>query len=187
MYIGNATIYQNNQEIPIKIIRHPGYREEMIFCATLANKESELGSITTEHLKSENTLFIHNLRAYPLGYKGVGSALMQAAMEFSYKNGCEGNISLDAMGDSHEFYHKIGLRAKKNTGERIIECGKKLLKNSGKRGFYKNSNDFYRMILPKDSIEAWRAYIRCYPIFSETKEFLPTKSLGLEESKKNDF
>lgn len=46
-------------------------------------------------------------------YKGVGSALMQAATEWGNDHECEGRISLLATNNSHGFYYKLGMRCHK--------------------------------------------------------------------------
>lgn len=47
-------------------------------------------------------------------YKGVGTALMQAAVEWGVAHGCEGRAALLAINNSHGFYYKLGMRAHYN-------------------------------------------------------------------------
>lgn len=44
-------------------------------------------------------------------YKGVGTALMQVAVETSFHLGCQGRLILDATFNSHPFWYKMGMRS----------------------------------------------------------------------------
>ncbi len=43
-------------------------------------------------------------------YKGVGTALMNNVLDYSFKNNYEGRIFLEAARNSHGFYYKLGMR-----------------------------------------------------------------------------
>ena len=60
-----------------------------------------------------NRLMVERLYSYQQAkFRGVGSALMQAAMEWGDMDGkdCRGHIYLDAIGSSHKFYYNLGMR-----------------------------------------------------------------------------
>lgn len=66
---------------------------------------SKLNKIFVTHI--ENT----QMRDAGRKYKGVGTALMQAAVEWGLAHGCEGRTSLLAINNSHGFYYKLGMRS----------------------------------------------------------------------------
>ncbi len=99
-------------------------------------------------------------------YRGIGSALMQAAMEYSYFRGCEGRILLDAAWSSHGFYYKLGMRTS--------SCDPDIDKAIEERIESGATDDFgsHYMYLQRAAREEWKTKILKEPIFQETKEFL---------------
>ena len=63
-----------------------------------------------------NRIYVERLYSYDNDkYRGVGGALMQAALEWGDMDGkgCKGHLYLDAIGSSHKFYYNLGMRTTK--------------------------------------------------------------------------
>lgn len=104
-------------------------------------------------------------RFYHFGLNGVGSALMQVAIEYSLMRGYEGRIQLDAIWDSSLFYyHKIKMRVVGplcfQIEERIEKACKKTLVEDVECEMY----------LPEEGISYWKNIIDQKPILNEFRE-----------------
>ncbi|MDR3623729.1 MAG: GNAT family N-acetyltransferase [Chlamydiales bacterium] len=102
-------------------------------------------------------------------YKGIGTALMQAAMEYGYANHCEGRLLLEASWKSHGFYYKLGMRTRSSDidakiASQLEESFDKLNKDHGSCVMY----------MPKKARQNWVEKIRAKPIFLQTMQYLPT-------------
>jgi hypothetical protein len=92
-------------------------------------------------------------------YKGVGTALMQAVMEYGFSKGCEGRIDLDACWSSHLFYHKLGMIPVFEKKEAAIA------KFVAQQGIPDTSRlGSVTMFMPEERIVEWRKRIQANPI-----------------------
>jgi hypothetical protein len=117
--------------------------------------EEKLSMIFVEALES----------SYHNQYKGVGTALMQASMEYGYGKGCAGRLGLDASWDSHGFYYKLGMRT-------LFPPLDKRIAQSLSKGEKTYNLGLCSMYLPQAGIEFWKSRIQHRPIFDLTKLFL---------------
>ncbi len=102
-------------------------------------------------------------------YKGVGMALTQAAIEYSYMRGCEGRLLLDACWDSHVFYYKLGMRAKHGaTNQEIV----RRLQERAQGPVADQDCGSHPMYMPQSARADWKEKIRANPIFLEVKSYL---------------
>jgi hypothetical protein len=98
-------------------------------------------------------------------YKGVGTALMQAAMEYGYSKKCEGRVDLEAAYSSHRFYFKLGMRSYEETkNQAIAEC----IASDTKTNHLLN----FLMYMKAEGRAAWKQRIKEHPIFETTAQFV---------------
>lgn len=90
-------------------------------------------------------------------FRGVGTALMQAVIEYSYKKQCAGRVFLCAILNSHFFYYKLGMRAEHKTMNDRIES--RLLQG----GPYEHLS-YTDLHFPQEAIDEWRRKIKERPI-----------------------
>ncbi len=107
--------------------------------------------------------------------KGVGSALFQVAIEYSFARKCEGRIQLTAVENSHGFHYLQGMRTMgRNTPEKCQKVDKtiyeelekvKKAKENGEK-LTANTEELYdvEMYLPDEAIEIWKKKISENPI-----------------------
>lgn len=117
-----------------------------------------------------NKIVVEDIRCpWNKHYKGIGSALMQAAMEYGYSKNCKGRIFLDACWDSHGFYYKLGMRTKsRETDKAIVQ---RLEQYAGKERPYIDFGS-HMMHMPEEERASWKEKIIANPIFSQTKQFV---------------
>lgn len=103
--------------------------------------------------------------------KGIGTALMQAAVEYSFFKGCNGRLQLDAVRTSHIFHYKFGMR----TGNSEVDNG--IVELSARLQGKKPRRDFgcHDMHLPEAAQLLWKERIRKQPIFADTLSYLDQK------------
>lgn len=106
-------------------------------------------------------------------YRGIGTRLMQVAMEYSYLKGCHGEIKLQnalllehKFNPPHIFYYKIGLRSLKDQENQLIESEIENLKNQRPCGRLPGM-DLY---LPPIEKARWQSIIRTNPVLLKTNQ-----------------
>lgn len=110
-------------------------------------------------------------------YKGIGTILMQAAIEDSLRKGCGGRIQLFASWNSPGFYYKLGLRAElvKLRGEFLIDKNifiKEELEQAAAENREPNTSGYNEeMYLPQEAIEMWKQKILDQPILTKTLKY----------------
>lgn len=109
-------------------------------------------------------------------YKGVGTALLQAAMEYGYAKRCAGRIDLDACWSSHVFYYKLGMRSIDEKNNKKIKAFDEKGRRLGKKLNTKSLYAVY-MHMPNEGIREWQERIRKNPIFSITRANLPPSAV----------
>jgi len=102
--------------------------------------------------------------------RGVGTMLMQAAIEYGITQGAEGRIVLHAAGDALIFYRKLGMKlgfSDPQLEEAMSEEAARLASGQADpRDLL--SNDARPMYLPKEAIDVWRAKIQAAPVLGHT-------------------
>lgn len=113
-----------------------------------------------------NKIYIQDLNSTASEtYRGVGSLLMQAAMEYGYSKGCQGRVILDAVRDSHLFYYKLGMRTIcRKTDAKIAALPEKF---PGQERVYADFGS-HIMHMPKEGRDVWKEKIKANPIFQHT-------------------
>lgn len=102
-------------------------------------------------------------------YKGIGTALMQVAIEKSFNHQYEGRVLLDACWNSHGFYNKIGLKSFTNPrADKAIEEELERAKIE-KREPNTEFLGSVTMYLPVEKTEEWKNKIKSAPILSKSK------------------
>lgn len=136
------------------------------------------GSYSSERTKNANPIFLRYEKKLKVSqifvdliesphndaYKGVGTALMQAAMEYGHSKRCKGRVALAACWSSHVFYYKLGMRAKfSEQDKRIAELATQPNKpdSSGLLSAH--------MYMPKQGRLEWKRKIEAHPIFQKVK------------------
>ncbi len=115
-----------------------------------------------------NRIFVDTINAtHKSQYKGIGTVLMQAAMEYGLRKNCEGRIQLDAVGSSHGFYYKLGLRSTFEYHNEAIadELMKATKENRAPNTLHLRS---FWMHLPSTEIPQWLSKIEEHPILYKT-------------------
>lgn len=148
-------------------------------------ENGEFGSIRTKYFGSNRNygrspdyqrsapfIYIERIETRPLGitYKQVGTKLIQAVIEVSLKRkfGSKGKIRLNAVGDSHVFYNKLGFLAQSALQIYDVDRNDPLLtpkqvdqeiEDLKQRG--PDGKDFgsVEMFLPQSKIEEWSKII----------------------------
>lgn len=115
-----------------------------------------------------NKIFVEDLfSSHRQHLHGVGTALMQAAIEYSYSKGCDGRILLEASPAAHVFYFKLGMRTLDPALDALIE--QEWNEPSKPR-------ELIYMYMPAAARLMWKERIKLNPIFSETIQLLGEKS-----------
>ena len=97
------------------------------FGRPLTERDVYLHYGSEETSKRTNKIFVEHLNSYITPqFKGIGKALIQSAIEYGYRDGCEGRIFLDAVDNSHAFYWKIGMRTKDRVLDAEIETNQSI-------------------------------------------------------------
>lgn len=130
---------------------------------------NEQGIFLPEHpivkMYSQNTqIFIDNLKSpYRNCYRGIGKALMQTVIEYSYYKACGGRISLEAAYASHGFYYKMGMRTRDPVIDRTIAANVKKIAQ-GDRSPLNTNLGMYAMAFSERVIRAWQMKVFSSPI-----------------------
>ncbi len=128
--IGSAVVQSRpgNHPVDIKIQKIKNLSNRLtIFNALLPeqNKYICIGKVTfsiqikNEHSTTQNAvyekmnkIYIERLISYHrTSFKGIGTALMQSVIEYSFHKNFEGRLFLEAIQSSHLFYYKLGMRS----------------------------------------------------------------------------
>ena len=117
-----------------------------------------------------NVICIESIDTSFQAYKGVGSVLMQAAMEYGYSKGCEGRLLTNAVRNASPFYYKLGMRSRH-------DIDNKMLKSVAKKP--RLSHDFGKidMWMTPLAIQEWKEKIREKPLFVSTSQHLGSKAV----------
>lgn len=99
-------------------------------------------------------------------YKGIGTILMQAAMERGYQFNCKGRIVLDACWNSHGFYNKLGMVNRKGEPVKIEN---------------KRDNGSHVMHMAEKGIKAWADRIEASPILNRKLPKIYIKSTSQDD------
>lgn len=105
-------------------------------------------------------------------FKGVGSVLMQVAMEKAHLKNCEGRILLEACWNSHSFYYKLGFRSGDKEKNQAIADE---IKDAKEKGRPINTTDLGSMMMyhPRAAIKEWMVKIAQAPLLNATKAKTP--------------
>ena len=125
-----------------------------------------------EVLNSSQKLYkIHHAEYDPeYKYYGVGTALLQTVIEYSYEQGCEGRVILQTgRFGPHGFYYKLGMQAKDEAVNRKIQEELTLAENEDRAPDTK-SLGLVVMHLPSESLAKWKEHITEHPILYRTPE-----------------
>lgn len=98
----------------------------------------------------------------------LANVLMQAAMEYSYSQGCEGRLVLGCPQKNAPYFYKIGMRAT----DVFSGYNNEILKRAARRLDWIHDLGLSKMCMPQLRILKWREIIRKNPIL-KTKEYLP--------------
>jgi len=106
---------------------------------------------------------------------GIGTCLIQRAIEESFKRGYEGRVGVSAFFNSHGFYYKLGFRSQEPLiNEAVVEA----LQRSKVIG--KPSDTLclgeVDMFLPREAIDQWKQKIMGAPIVPEVRAYLSQKN-----------
>ena len=102
-------------------------------------------------------------------YKGVGTKLLQLAMEQGWAQGCEGALALSASWSSHAFHYLQGLRASDaEKNKKIAE----IVRQNQSTGKIQDTSELMGvgMHLTHKAINEWKKRIRENPLLATTKE-----------------
>lgn len=151
-------------------------------------------NVNQYHVKNENyketisKAFIQDMIAWQnKSYKGIGTALMQIAIEKSFKYGFEGRLMLDAARNSHGFHYLMGLRTFPlyfSERDEIIKDELEKAKKENREPITSILGSFY-MYLPIETIETkWKKQIQEKPLLFKTRLNTKEEKPDLEETKK---
>lgn len=100
-------------------------------------------------------------------FRGIGTMLMQAVIEYGIANGTEGRVSLHSCGTALGFYQKLGMKL----GIADADLEQKIREESLRAVFQRRdpvdlliNEDAALMILPKEALERWREIICHNPV-----------------------
>ena len=111
----------------------------------------------------ENYVFVENMETDNVAFKGIGSALLQIAIELAQKPKYQGRVKLMAVRNSHVFYHKMSFKSYEHDfNKKILE----LVKNPPKE--YEDSGATF-MYLDKEAIALWKEKTKSHPILNKSK------------------
>ena len=97
-------------------------------------------------------------------FHGIGTLLMQAAMEYGLQYGCRGRIALHSESSALGFYYKIGMRTMSKRVDAIIKRSvDRTVSGTGTRvGIPLEDPEF--MYLPQEAVERWQERIQRNPV-----------------------
>ncbi len=125
-----------------------------------------------------NVIYIETIKTSFSDYKGVGTALIQAAMEYSYLKGCEGRLVTNTVNDAAPFYFKLGMRCQDAYRNNYIKTYITTAAEKGRTGH--NFGSHYMSMTPVNIMQ-WKEKIREHPVFAATAQYLGSKGMGEEE------
>ena len=146
--------------------------------------------------KAVSKIYISLMESYNKQYAGIGTSLMQAAIETSFHTQCAGRVSLSAAWSSHIFHYKMHLRAASGNKRRDKMDNnelKSLAKEQDKNKSRVRTDDFgsIEMCLPERSIKKWNQVITKSPVLYQTKKIQLTifssKKAGILMGVRHDF
>jgi len=100
-------------------------------------------------------------------YRGVGTLLMQAAMEYGIRYGTGGRVALHSEGSALGFYYKLGMRSLSKKFNAQIEKELEQAKRENRAPADITDNDAMLMYLPEEAMAVWTAKIRQSPVLHE--------------------
>jgi hypothetical protein len=107
-------------------------------------------------------------------YKGIGTVLYQASIEYSIRKGCEGRLQLDAAWNSPGFHYKQGMRAE-HTAIAVrynLDYNQLIAEELSKakaEGREPNTNGLNgEMYMPEEGIRMWKKKIADHPILFQS-------------------
>lgn len=115
-----------------------------------------------------NTILIESINTSFGTHKGVGTALIQAAMEYGFSKGCEGRLVTNAVRNAPPFYYKLGMRCLK------ANDNTKIKRDIKKPRALTDLSSFYMWMTPL-KIEEMKERIRNKPIFASASQYLGPK------------
>jgi hypothetical protein len=100
-------------------------------------------------------------------YRGVGTLLMQAAIEYGIAHGAEGRVSLHLTGTALGFYKRLGMVNGANdvVFDRKIEEESEQAARDHREPKDLLDGDAMAMYLPREAISSWRRIIQEQPVF----------------------
>ncbi|MBA3237282.1 MAG: GNAT family N-acetyltransferase [Parachlamydiaceae bacterium] len=109
-------------------------------------------------------IFVHLMKAGQNNqYKGIGTNLIQTAIEYGFRNNCEGRLQLDACWNSHGFYYKMGLRSHLRSNDQEIAMELENAQNENRKSNTEELGSVY-MYLPSAEIPNWSRKIKENPV-----------------------
>jgi predicted GNAT family N-acyltransferase len=106
---------QNNEYVAIHIKQvstKPRWKNSYYFTSNINELVAGKVIFKEENSDSYRSLYIQVLKNKTKTVKGIGTALIQRVIEFSFEQGFKGIITLKASQSSHVFYWKLGFRLK---------------------------------------------------------------------------
>jgi hypothetical protein len=188
---GFVTRRDDNQKIPVIITyRHIPDFNSIEFRIHFQTSEETIGLITMcLHLQYKGfpaSMFVGCVKSlHSNDYHGIGTILLQVAIEYSLGHSSNGHVKLQPIKSSIGFYYKLGFRRKPRYGplntnirpeakeEDDFECIQTnqliegVLERATIQGIIPNVSDFidagcaygYDMYLPPEAIETWKQKI----------------------------
>lgn len=191
--VGRTTVLRKADDTKVEIVFQQATARNgaALFEAYLPQDENRIGFITIDWLRVENgkcksfickaendsseypgvegkinRICILNMMADREEYKGLGTALMQVAMEYGIEKGCEGRAQLDAVRDSHVFHYKMGFRSQLPTQNVKIEAKIKKYEGVNLKDIPYEQLESMLMHLPEEGRLKWLAKIKESPILA---------------------
>lgn len=124
----------------------------------------------TSRIGLVNKIYIEKIRSYTKG-QGVGSILMQAVMEYSYKLGGQGRVQLDAVLNSHVFFYQLGMRVQGGNYKMMNRALLTKLQIYKLMGLTTGRVDLgaHAMYMPASGLRKMGAKIKEHPLLLSTK------------------
>lgn len=139
--------------------------------------------ITSEDEKVSTIRVTWIYSKYKTKYKGVGTLLMQAVIERSWKkamrnygqevDSCKGRITLCASGESHGFYRTLGMCCNQGSQlDHFIDEKVRIAKSQGLSTEFEYTIGNVGMHFPLEAIEKWKDKIKKMPVLVKTSQWL---------------
>lgn len=101
-------------------------------------------------------------------YTGIGTALMQVAIETSFYLGCEGRLILDAVFNSHPFWYKMGMRSLYDSEKDELVLHEIAQGKKERRAPRTDELNVTSLYLPPEAIALWKQRIDKAPVLFDT-------------------